>query len=567
MFLVIIFMECNMDNIDKNKLVKKFKNLFGAKKIKVSDINDGIELNNKLVVSIVRDMFSEMSNKLETGLTYSKTQLSFKFIPVFYEDYGYIIDNEMSFNVNLAKNLPFDYDTYLYIKDDIFPIDDVKETLSENQDFYDLFEMQHGNTKLLDADSHIVSIISQSKSWNNVFKNNDIVNAGSKIDINHYLTTWGKIKSVTHPYISASMGHFDLIKYMFVYEHIKNNLQSWLTSDFINSIIRDKDYIRNKTIDSQIVEIDFNYTIEKNGKVVFELKSNIKEIEEFLNNTFSVVVISMLKVLKMSEYNINLLGANKTPDTFDIVYFEENPLQDDIYDIIEPTEKHLKSIQKRMTSLLSKDVDDLSLKEKISLILWKSAHFMYGFKTNFVEKEEKTVNLDELSLTEVSDELFNILNEKTSYLFNINKYNFNLDEIAVERLIFILTSMYLYYDKVKTLSDSDIINTYNYVTFIISNSHELVLETTKEQSITCSNLFNSIAFERVDEDDDFIGLSEEEISEKLFSLDIEKRWDDAFEQQSSIHSKLHNPNSSTDEQINYMTLLENFHIDENTKVN
>ena len=34
MFLVIIFMECNMDNIDKNKLVKKFKNLFGAKKIK-----------------------------------------------------------------------------------------------------------------------------------------------------------------------------------------------------------------------------------------------------------------------------------------------------------------------------------------------------------------------------------------------------------------------------------------------------------------------------------------------------------------------------------------------------
>ena len=126
MFLVIIFMECNMDNIDKNKLVKKFKNLFGAKKIKVSDINDGIELNNKLVVSIVRDMFSEMSNKLETGLTDSKTQLSFKFIPVFYEDYGYIIDNEMSFNVNLAKKLPFDYDTYLYIKDDIFPIEDVK---------------------------------------------------------------------------------------------------------------------------------------------------------------------------------------------------------------------------------------------------------------------------------------------------------------------------------------------------------------------------------------------------------------------------------------------------------
>ena len=161
MFLVIIFMECNMDNIDKNKLVKKFKNLFGAKKIKVSDINDGIELNNKLVVSIVRDMFSEMSNKLEIGLTDSKTQFSFKFIPVFYEDYGYIIDNEMSFNVNLAKNLPFDYDTYLYIKDDIFPIEDVKETLSENQDFYDLFEMQHGNTKLLDADSHIVSIISQ----------------------------------------------------------------------------------------------------------------------------------------------------------------------------------------------------------------------------------------------------------------------------------------------------------------------------------------------------------------------------------------------------------------------
>lgn len=567
MFLVIIFMECNMDNIDKNKLVKKFKNLFGAKKIKVSDINDGIELNNKLIVSIVRDMFSEMSNKLETGLTDSKTQLSFKFIPVFYEDYGYIIDNEMSFNVNLAKNLPFDYDTYLYIKDDIFPIEDVKETLSENQDFYDLFEMQHGNTKLLDADSHIVSIISQSKSWNAVFKNNDIVNAGSKIDINHYLTTWGKIKPVTHPYISASMGHFDLIRYMFVYEHIKNNLQSWLTSDFINSIIRDKDYIRNKTIDSQIVEIDFNYTIEKNGEVVFELKSNIKEIEEFLNNTFSVVLMSMLKVLKMSEYNINFLGANKTPDTFDIVYFEENPLQDDRYDIIEPTEKHLKSIQKRMSSLLSKDVDSLSLKEKISLILWKSAHFMYGFKVNFVEKEEKTVNLDELSLTEVSDELFNILNEKTSYLFNINKYNFNLDEIAVERLIFILTSMYLYYDKVKTLSDSDIINTYNYVTFIISNSHELVLETTKEQSITCSNLFNSIAFERVNEDDDFIGLSEEEISEKLLSLDIEKRWDDAFERQSSIHSKLHNPNSSADEQINYMTLLENFHIDENTKAN
>lgn len=567
MFLVIIFMECNMDNIDKNKLVKKFKNLFGAKKIKVSDINDGIELNNKLVVSIVRDMFSEMSNKLETGLTDSKTQLSFKFIPVFYGDYGYIIDNEMSFNVNLAKNLPFDYDTYLYIKDDIFPIEDVKETLSENQDFYDLFEMQHGNTKLLDADSHIVSIISQSKSWNAVFKNNDIVNAGSKIDINHYLTTWGKIKPVTHPYISASMGYFDLIRYMFVYEHIKNNLQSWLTSDFINSIIRDKDYIRNKTIDSQIVEIDFNYTIEKNGEVVFELKSNIKEIEEFLNNTFSVVLMSMLKVLKMSEYNINFLGANKTPDTFDIVYFEENPLQDDRYDIIEPTEKHLKSIQKRMSSLLSKDVDSLSLKEKISLILWKSAHFMYGFKVNFVEKEEKTVNLDELSLTEVSDELFNILNEKTSYLFNINKYNFNLDEIAVERLIFILTSMYLYYDKVKTLSDSDIINTYNYVTFIISNSHELVLETTKEQSITCSNLFNSIAFERVNEDDDFIGLSEEEISEKLLSLDIEKRWDDAFERQSSIHSKLHNPNSSADEQINYMTLLENFHIDENTKAN
>lgn len=567
MFLVIIFMECNMDNIDKNKLVKKFKNLFGAKKIKVSDINDGIELNNKLVVSIVRDMFSEMSNKLEIGLTDSKTQFSFKFIPVFYEDYGYIIDNEMSFNVNLAKNLPFDYDTYLYIKDDIFPTEDVKETLSENQDFYDLFEMQHGNTKLLDADSHIVSIISQSKSWNNVFKNNDIVKAGSKIDINHYLTTWGKIKSVTHPYISASMGHFDLIKYMFVYEHIKNNLQSWLTSDFINSIIRDKDYIRNKTIDSQIVEIDFNYTIEKNGEVVFKLKSNIKEIEEFLNNTFSVVVINMLKILKMSEYNINFLGASKTPDTFDIVYFEENPLQDDRYDIIAPTEKHLKSIQKRMSSLLSKDVDSLSLKEKISLILWKSAHFMYGFKVNFVEKEEKTVNLDELSLTEVSDELFNILNEKTSYLFNINKYNFNLDEIAVERLIFILTSMYLYYDKVKTLSDSDIINTYNYVTFIISNSHELVLETTKEQSITCSNLFNSIAFERVNEDDDFIGLSEEEISEKLLSLDIEKRWDDAFERQSSIHSKLHNPNSSADEQINYMTLLENFHIDENTKAN
>ena len=396
---------------------------------------------------------------------------------------------------------------------------------------------------------------------NNVFKNNDIVKAGSKIDINHYLTTWGKIKSVTHPYISASMGHFDLIKYMFVYEHIKNNLQSWLTSDFINSIIRDKDYIRSKTIDSQIVEIDFNYTIEKKGEVVFELKSNIKEIEEFLNNTFSVVVMNMLKILKMSEYNINFLGANKTPDTFDIVYFEENPLHDDRYEIIESNEKHLKSIQKRMTSLLSKDVDDLSLKEKISLILWKSAYFMYGFKTNSVEKEEK------LSLTEVSDELFNILDEKTSYLFNINKYNFNLDETAVERLIFILTSMYLYSDKGKTLSDSDIINTYNYVTFIISNSHELVLETTKEQSITCSNLFNSIAFERVDEDDDFIGLSEEEISEKLLNLDIEKRWDDAFEQQSSIHSKLHHPNSSTDEQINYMTLLENFHIDENTKAN
>ena len=127
--------------------------------------------------------------------------------------------------------------------------------------------------------------------------------------------------------------------------------------------------------------------------------------------------------------------------------------------------------------------------------------------------------------------------------------------------------MYLYSDKGKTLSDSDIINTYNYITFIISNSHELVLETTKEQSITCSNLFNSIAFERVDEDDDFIGLSEEEISEKLLSLDIEKRWDDAFERQSSIHSKLHHSNSSADEQINYMTLLENFHVDENTKAN
>ena len=340
-----------------------------------------------------------------------------------------------------------------------------------------------------------------------------------------------------------------------------------MTSDFINSVIRDKDYVRNKTIDSQIVEIDFNYTIEKNGEVVFELKSNIQEIEKFLNNIFSVVVMNMLKVLKISEYNINFLGANKTPDIFDIVYFEENPLHDDRYEIIESTEKHLKSIQKRMTSLLSKDVDDLSLKEKISLILWKSAHFMYGFKANFVEKEETTVNLDELSLTEVSDELFNILNEKTSYLFNINKYNFNLDETAVERLIFILTSMYLYSDNGKILSDSDIINTYNYVAFIISNSHEIVLETTKEQSITCSNIFNSIAFERVDEDDDFIGLSEEEISEKLLNLDIEKRWDDAFEQQSSIHAKLHNPNSSTDEQINYMTLLENFHIDENTKVN
>ena len=131
-----------------------------------------------------------------------------------------------------------------------------------------------------------------------------------------------------------------------------------------------------------------------------------------------------------------------------------------------------------------------------------------------------------------------------------------MDETAVERLIFILTSMYLYSDNGKILSDSDIINTYNYIAFIISNSHEIVLETTKEQSITCSNIFNSIAFERVDEDDDFIGLSEEEISEKLLNLDIEKRWDDAFEQQ-----------SSTDEQINYMTLLENFHIDENTKVN